>query len=198
MIIFLLSSAPCPGNGARLGKTLPSPCGSLDKFNLPFWATARLAGASRRTPRYQQGPRGGGVASARIGPSRLAFQPIMTCTVTAPIVWAPPAPTIAGSLLGLRPCAFTLALLFPFEYFRVFRWLFLFYVVLWSVLFVSYLVVLWLLFLCLLLWLGWFAIFLLSLLLRFPCTSFWWLVWLFLCLSFWWWSSLLERALRSL
>jgi hypothetical protein len=142
MIIFLLSSAPCPGNGAlmvgaRLGKTLPSPCGSLDKFNLPFWATARLAGASRRTPRYQRGPRGGGAASARLGPSRLAFQPIMTCTVTAPIVWAPPAPTVAGSLLGLRPCAFTLALfrVFPFEYIRVFCLLFLFYMVLWSVLF---------------------------------------------------------------
>jgi hypothetical protein len=37
--------------GAQLGKTLPSPCVSLDKWNLPFWATACLAGASRRTRR---------------------------------------------------------------------------------------------------------------------------------------------------
>jgi hypothetical protein len=36
----------------------------------------------------------------------LAFQPIITCTVTAPIVWAPPASTVAGSLLGLRSSAF--------------------------------------------------------------------------------------------
>ena len=33
--------------GARLGKTLPSPFGSLDKLNLPFRAAACLAGAAR-------------------------------------------------------------------------------------------------------------------------------------------------------
>ena len=35
--------------GARLGKTLPSPFGSLDKLNLPFRTAGRLAGAARCT-----------------------------------------------------------------------------------------------------------------------------------------------------
>jgi FlaA1/EpsC-like NDP-sugar epimerase len=132
----------------------------------------------------------------------LAFQPIITCTVTAPIVWVPPA---LRSQVVSSVCALALLLLLYFGCFLliicyyVFYLLFLFYMVLWSVLFCFLFgcfmasVLLWLL-----LWLGWFTIFLFSRLLRFPCASSWWLVWLFLCLSSCWWSSLLERALRSL
>jgi hypothetical protein len=60
--------------------------------------------------RFQRGPQGGGDISAWLGPGRLAFQPIITCTVTDPIVWVPPAPTVAGSVLSLHACVFARAL----------------------------------------------------------------------------------------
>jgi hypothetical protein len=144
--------------------------------------------------RFQRGPQGGGDISAWLGPSRLAFQPIITYTVTDPFVWMPPAPTVAGSLLSLHACVFTRALvrvalfLYPLVCYSSFS------PVVCSVIFLIRFgcfvvsILLWLL-LCL----GWFATSLFWYL-CFLCVSPWWLISLFVCLSFCWWSSLLERA----
>ena len=74
--------------GARLGKTLPSPCGSLDKLNISFRAAARLADAIRCMHRAASLP--AGVIRRRsyqhIARSQLVGSPAdYPCTVSASI-----------------------------------------------------------------------------------------------------------------
>lgn len=84
--------------GAQLGKTLSSPCRSLDKLNLRFRAAARITGATRCVHRAAALPTR---ATRRRSCQRKARSQQVgspadySCTVSAPIVWVPPAPTVA-------------------------------------------------------------------------------------------------------